>query len=91
MGEIGRGSGHDWSFLRWLPHGNLVGPVVLVDDHPHVISHRVVVGAVVLAIQVVFAAPDARVLMYLARLFVFIEDRLRRRIIDPQLISRAPN
>lgn len=91
MGEIGRGSGHDWSFLRWLPHGNLVGPVVFVDDHPHVLSHRVVVGAVVLAIQVVFAAPDARVLVYLTRLFVFIEDRLRRRIIDPQLISRAPN
>ena len=91
MGEIGRGSGHDWSFLRWLPHGNLVGPVVFVDDHPHVLSHRVVVGAVVWAIQVVFAAPDARVLVYLTRLFVFIEDRLRRRIIDPQLISRAPN
>ena len=78
MGEISRGSGNSWSFLRWLPHGNLVGPVVFVDDHPHVLSHRVVVGAVVLAIQVVFAAPDARVLVYLTRLFVFIEDRLRR-------------
>ena len=91
MGEIGRGSGNSWSFLRWLPHGNLVRPDFFVDDHPHVLSHLVVVGAVVLAIQVVFAAPDTRVLVYLTRLFVFIEDRLSRRIINPQLISRAPN
>ena len=73
-----------------MSHGKIVGLIILLVSHTRVLSHGVVVRGAILLRQLIFAF-DARILVNLARLFVFVEDRLCSRIIYTKLICCAPN
>ena len=67
---------------------------VLIIGHGRVINiHGFIVGGapVLPALGWFFPAPDARILVYLPRLFVFVEDRLCSGIINTELIGCTPN